>query len=125
VVLRDPLGDEVLVQIVKPERLGVTNQFGEDTVLHGEGPEKLGTVVDPGSHEVAQGGILADHGESAVPRPHQLARRSDHSLEHGLEGQVFGDGDDGREQAVHVLLEPHEFLGPGDELFQEAIESAG
>ena len=78
-------------------------------------------LVDADRDEVAERAVIADDAQGAVAGMKKPAGGLHHALQHGIQAEVLGDGDDCFQQPGHPLLGLEQLLGPGHESLEHAV----
>ena len=107
---------------MEPEGPGVGNQQPQDAVAGRQRPDPVGEfLVDADRDEVAERAVIADDAQGAIAGMKKPAGGLHHALQHGIQAEVLGDGDDCFQQPGHPFLGLEEFLGPGNEPLEDTV----
>jgi hypothetical protein len=92
------------LDVVKPERPSLMNQYAEDPPTHRDMADPAALLlVDTGGDQPADAAVRAEHPQRSVGRLRNLHCQLDDALEHAVERELRGEGESGLHQHVAAL----------------------
>jgi hypothetical protein len=120
------MGIRVLGKIMQSQRFGIPDQQAKDAMACGERTDPAGEVIlDSYRDEMTEALVTADDSQRSVIGFQEVAGRTDHPEQDGLQAQVLGKRNHGIQQPPHPLLGAHEFAGTVYKVGEKFVHAGG